>query len=494
MNDVLHYQSLEKVSRGALAELLFLAGPTVAQMASYTVMQFVDTWMLSHVSDGVTAPAAAGNAGLLAFSVISLGMGVLWVVNTLVSQSFGRGEFFQCGRYLWQGVWFALVFAAMLLPGIPWVSHVFHGVGHPDELVRAESTYLQIVLMASVFKLVGTSFSQFLLAIDRAGAVLMCTVIGVSVNAVAAWAMIFGRLGFARMGIAGAAWGQNVGVAVEMLALVCVSFRPGIRAAYNVRDFLPRWGQLKMLLNVGIPSGVQTVADVLAWSMYSMWVMGVFGEKVMAANTFMFRYMVVSFMPAFGISVAVTALVGRYIGRGRPDLARQRAHLGFLVAGIYMLSCGLVFFLGRNVLISLFARDPEVLRTGAMLLVFAAIYQFFDAMYIIYNGALRGAGDTLVPALATAILCWGITVFGGHFIALRWTSFGPAGPWTAATAYGVILGIYMFARFQRGKWESIRLQSSARSSNDQPGSTTLPAVASSFAGDSAIPRQLTTDH
>ena len=50
--------------------------------------------------------------------------------------------------------------------------------------------------------------------------------------------------------------------------------------------------------------------------------MGVFGTKAMAANTFMFRYMTVSFMPAFGLSVAVTALVGRYIGRGRPDIAR----------------------------------------------------------------------------------------------------------------------------------------------------------------------------
>ena len=45
-----------------------------------------------------------------------------------------------------------------------------------------------------------------------------------------------------------------------------------------------------------------------------------------------------------------------------------------------------------------------------MLLIFAAVYQFFDAMYIVYNGALRGAGDTFVPAVMTGVLCWGITV------------------------------------------------------------------------------------
>ena len=62
-----------------------------------------------------------------------------------------------------------------------------------------------------------------------------------------------------------------------------------------------------------------------------------------------------------------------------------------------------------------------------MLLIFAAVYQFFDAMYIVYNGALRGAGDTLVPAVMTGVLCWGITVFGGYAVARRWTRSAPPG-------------------------------------------------------------------
>src|SRR3954452_5652154 len=119
-----------------LAELLRLALPTVAQMASYTVMQFCDTWMLSRVGDHVAPPAAVGNSGILAFSLISLGMGVLWVVNTLVSQAYGRKDFAACGRYLWQGVWFALVFAACVLPVLPVISRVFFAAGHEPHLVE----------------------------------------------------------------------------------------------------------------------------------------------------------------------------------------------------------------------------------------------------------------------------------------------------------------------------------------------------------------------
>lgn len=441
--------------RTPLGELLSLAGPTVAQMASYTVMQFIDTWMLSHYGSGVDEPTAASNSGMLAFSVISLGMGVLWVVNTLVSQSYGREDWGACGRYLWQGVWFALGFSALLLPGLPFVSIVFAKVGHPPALTRMETLYIQIVLGASVFKLVGTAFSQFLLAIDRTLWVLLATIIGVSMNALAAWAMIFGRLGFARMGVIGSAWGQNVGVFFEMAALIAFALLPGIRKRYSLGQWRPRVDMLWTLLKIGVPSGVQIVAEVFAWTLYTIWVMGVFGASVMAANTFVFRYMSVSFMPAFGISVGVTALVGRYLGRGDPITARRRADLAFAVTAIYMLGCGLFFFLARRQLIGLFTANAEVRETGQVLLIFAAVYQFFDAMYIVYNGALRGAGDTFVPAMVTAALCWSMTVAGGYLIARSHPQWGAAGPWTIATSYGMILGVFMLLRFRRGSWKAI---------------------------------------
>jgi MATE family multidrug resistance protein len=455
MAETLNYAAPLKPVRRPIVELLMLAGPTVAQMGSYTVMQFIDTWMLAHVGTGVAEPTAAGNAGMLAFSVISLGMGALWVVNTLVSQSFGRKDYVSCGRYLWQGVWFAAVFSVLLLPGLPYVSSLFRLVGHEPQVARLETIYFQIVVAASALKLIATAFGQFLLAVDRPGVVFASSVMGVSMNALAAWALVFGHLGFRSMGVAGSAWAQNIGVFFEMAALICFALQPKIRRTFNVRDWKPRLSMLATLLKIGVPSGIQIVADVLAWSLYSMWVMGIFGTKVMAANTFMFRYMIVSFMPAFGISSAVTALVGRYIGMGRLDIARKRADLAFAVTAAYMLTCGLFFFLGRNVLIGLFSHDPEIQRVGAMLLVFAAVYQFFDAMYIIYNGALRGAGDTFVPAVATAGLCWSMTVAGGYLVARYHTNWGPAGPWTIATIYGIILGLFMLIRFRRYEWKAL---------------------------------------
>lgn len=445
-----------ELPRSPLAELLLLAGPTVAQLASYTCMQFADTWMLSML--GVAEPTAAGNAGIFAFSVIGFGVGVLFCVNTLVSQNYGQKDFASCGRYLWQGVWFGLLFAMLVAPLIPFSSRVFELFGHEPRLVELEATYFKISLSATVVKMASTALGQFLLAVNRPWVVLAAAMCGAGVNVFFNWLLIYGHWGFPAMGVAGAAWGTNLAVAAEAGILLWVALRPGMRLKFNTADWLLRAREMRVLMKIGLSSGVQIVADVLAWGLFVVWVMGQFQTAAMAANNFMFRYLSVSFMPAFGIATAVTALVGRYIGAGRPDVAAQRAHLGFKVAAVYMLACGALYIVFRNVLIGLFTDDPEVLRIGAILMVFAGVYQLFDAMYIVYNGALRGAGDTFVPAVATAVLCWGITVLGGYAVAKMWPEWGPTGPWVVASIYGLVLGAFMMVRFVRGSWREIRLE------------------------------------
>src|SRR4051794_16395797 len=114
--------------RRPIVELLVLAAPTVAQMASYTLMQFTDRYMLARVGD--LQAAAAGTAGITYFAVIGFGFGVLLVVNTMVSQSFGRGDHAATGRYLWQGIWFALVFGMVTLLMRSHAEDLFLSMGH----------------------------------------------------------------------------------------------------------------------------------------------------------------------------------------------------------------------------------------------------------------------------------------------------------------------------------------------------------------------------
>ena len=456
-----------------LRELLSLALPTILLTLTYTVMQFIDTWMLSRLGD---MPATAGaNSGIMSFSILSFGLGVMWMVNTLVSQARGRGEPKTCGRHLWQGIWVGLGYGVLIAPMMPLAGPMFRLMGHPQLQTRMETQYFQIVLMWSVVKMAGTSAGQFLLATDRQIAVFIAAVAGVTTNAVAAYVLVLGH-GVHSQGIVGSAWAQNIGVTVETSVLAVLTWNRTSRRVWGSSDWRPRGPEMRLLMRTGLPSGVQAFGDIFAWSLFCNVVMGVLGETAMAANSFMLRYMVVSFMPAVGMSIAVTALAGRYIGMGRADIAQRRTDLAFRLTAAYMLACGIVFYMGRRVLIELFTSDPAVIEAGSVCMTFSAAYQVFDAMYIIYYGGLRGAADTFVPAVVTAVFCWGFVVFGAYAVAWFAPGLGPGGPWMVATAYGIGLGFYMLARYRRGAWKHIQLHDGG----GVPGVSNLPAASTTM--------------
>ncbi len=446
--------SADLTPQSPLSELLTLALPTIAQMASYTVMQFADSLQLA-MGVGDAAAAAAGMAGFMVFSAMSWGWGALLVVNTLASQSIGAGNPRVAGRYMWQGVWFGLAVGLLLLPTRLFSGAILAAFGHSPEVVRFGELYYNIEITWTPVRLAGLAVGQFLLAIGRPRVTLYAALLAASLDVLMNFVFITGRWGFPKLGVAGAAWSTNAAVTLELIVMAAFCARPAIRSAYDVARWRFELSRMKQLVRIGVPGGFQIVAEVVAWLLFSVGIMNQFGQVAVTANNYMMQYMKVSFMPAFGLSGAVTALVGRYIGMGRLDLARQRAHLGFKVAVTYMLICGAVFFLGRNQFISLFSDDPAVVRIGGILLIFAAIYQLFDALYIIYIGALRGAGDTFWPATVTAILCWTLVVAGGASVGWLMPRWGPTGPWIMASLYGLVLGAYLVIRFSRGEWKAV---------------------------------------
>ena len=450
--------------RKPIWELMSLALPTIAQMGSYTVAQFIDTYMLSHVGDAEAT--AVGMASLVSFTVISFGFGVMMLVNAMVSQSVGKGDLRACGQFMWQGVWSGLLIGLAVLPIAFLGGPLFRALGHPPRLAHLEGQFFQTTVAFAALKLCGMALEQFMLAVRRPNMVLLAAFAGVCCMVPFNYTFIYGHFGMPRLGVVGAAWGLNLAVTVEGGIIATVIACSALRKTYHCGDWRLRVDKLKILLTKGIPSGVQVVAEVAAWSLFTAWVIGgFFSEQAMAANTYMFRYMTVSFMPAFGLSTAVTAMVGRYIGMGRTDLAKARAHLGFKVATAYMISCGLFFFFGRRWLMEVFTSDPVVIEIGSTLLILAGVYQLFDAMYILYIGALRGAGDTFVPAVVVATLCWTVVVGGGFLIAKLLPQLGIVGPWLAAMTYGLTIGFFLMIRFTRGHWRTIRLDEPADSAN-----------------------------
>jgi MATE family multidrug resistance protein len=276
-----------------------------------------------------------------------------------------------------------------------------------------------------------------------------------------------GRLNIPKYGLEGAAWANLTSWGLNLVILASVFLSKKINKTYVTRTLRIQGREILDLIRVGWPAGVQFLHDVLPWSLMLAWLVGRFGETELAATTAAMRWMPVSFMPAVGIGVATTALVGKYIGQRQPLLARRRAHAGLVLGLIYMGFCGVIFYVFRHPLVQMFitiepspqsaAEALKIIDIGGKVMVCAAVFQLFDAVGIVFLSGLRGAGDTFWPMVMTIILSWCLIIGGGYFMVTEFPNLGSIGPWISASGYIVVLGLALAWRFERGRWQNIDL-------------------------------------
>ena len=442
----------------SLKHMLKLAAPMIVTHISFTIMQFVDRFMVSRL--GTEALAAILPAGLMSFVPASFALGVMISVNTFVSQSLGRGEKKNCSNYCWQAIYMGLVYSfitlAILWPAAP---AIFKMMGHDRAVAGMEIIYFRIMLCAQVMAVFSWSSSQFFMGIHRPIITMYAALCGQVVNVAANYVLIFGKLGFPKMGIAGAAWGTFIGIAVGAGIIMAMFLSSNINAAFRTRRTLsidsPKMGDL---LKVGLPAGFELMLNVAFWGVILFWLVGTFGKEAMAATSAVLSCTHVSVMPVVGLSTALTAAIGKTIGRGRKDVAIKQASVCLKIALVYMGLVGVCFFLFRNAIMVFWAPDDnKVIEVGANILILAAIYQVFHAARIIYGGSLRGAGDTVWLAIVSALGAVVILGLGGLFIVKFFQPIGPVGPWIAATSSIIAVGLANRWRFKSNTWMKIDL-------------------------------------
>jgi len=408
---------------------------------------------------GTNELAAVLPAGVVSFLPGSFAIGVLTSVNTFVSQSYGRKENEQCPKYCWQGIYMGLVyFIAVIAIMWPWSEWIFKAMGHEGAIVEMEVAYLRIMLYTQLISVFMHASSQFFMGVHRPIITMYAAIAAQVVNVGCNYVLIFGHFGFPQLGIRGAAWGTFIGMAVETCIHMWMFIGSDINKKFHTRSGLkPDLIIMKDLLKVGMPAGFGLMINISLWAMILLGLVSRFGKEALAATSAVFSCINISVMPIVGIGTALTAAVGKAIGEGRSDIAKKQTRICLKVGLIYMGLVGLCFFVFRDSLMEMWSTDSKVIDIGVKILVCAAIFQVFDAATIIYNGSLRGAGDTVWMAAMSAI--GAIVILGGvgWIILYYFEELGPIGPWIAATINIIAVGIANRWRFKSGKWKEINL-------------------------------------
>lgn len=442
-------------SATGLREILRLALPIIASMASATVMGFIDTWMIALVG---TAEIAAGMpAGIIAYTLTALPLGIAQCVSTFTAQALGRGTPDEGAAFAWQGLYLSLATGFACFALWPLAPGFFSLFGHEPEVVALEVTYFRMRLWGIGLSVAIGALSGFFYGIHRPKVPLFAMVAANLTNVLFCYMLLFGKLGAPALGLAGAALAMVLGFAVQATLLLGAFLSPACHTEFFTRTpWRLAWPRLRQLLHIGWPAGMQSAIDVLGWGVLIVLLVGRFGKEHLAASNIAIQYMTISFMPGIGLAQALTALVGRYIGEGRVDLAVQRVHEALFLALSYMALMGVVYLICRAPFVALFNTDPVVIRVGSNILLCAAAFQVFDGMGFTFAGALRGAGDTHWTAGITLALLFG--VFAPLSLgSVAFTNLQSLGPWLAGTVNVILLGLALWWRFTRGKWREINI-------------------------------------
>jgi MATE family multidrug resistance protein len=453
--------STTPLTPGGYWELLRLALPLIITNSCWTLQLTIDRIFLGHYStDGVGAIMAAMMLFWAPFALLQL---TAVYASTFVAQYLGAGRPDRAGPVVWQSLYFSLLSGLGFLLLLPAIRPLMALAEHGSDVEALEATYLSCLCFAALPMLITAATSSFFIGRGDNWTVLLINATGLAVNAVLAYPWIFGAWGFPRGGIAGAGWATVTGNVASATLGLALFLRPRYRAEFRViAGWRPDPRLLGRLLSFGLPSGAQVALEVLAFTLFIIFV-GRMGKAAFGATGVAFTLNMVAVLPAFGIGQAVGVLVSRRLGENRSDLAERSTWTGFKLTWLYMAAIATVFLLVPDLLASLFRPGDEALTQDwqhiadlvPVLLRFIAIYSLFDSMNVIFSSSLKGAGDTRFVTAVMLLLPWAIMVLPS-WLAQR-NGWGLYWAWGFASAYIICLALVFLARFRGGRWKTMRV-------------------------------------
>ncbi len=436
-------------------KLIHLAYPVSLGMISITLLNVVDTAMLGRL--GSTPLAAAGISGVAYFAIIFSVAGIGIGVQALTARRYGEKELLQCGQVLNAGIILALI------TGIPFIlasgriaDFLSPVLSNQKDVAELGVTYLRYRFLGSVFLLLNMVYRGFYNGLGDTKQLLVSAVTATVSNILLDYLLIFGHLGFPKMGIAGAAIASTLATGLGSLYLVTISLLGKYRLIYGLySDFTHSISRARPIIHLSLPvMGQRLISNGTFFVFFS--IVARIGTLELAASNIIRSVLGLSIMPAIGIGVAAMTLVGQKLGAKKPSQAEVFAWDAAKLAAYLMAIIGLFFVLFPRAIFMIYTNDAQVIALGKTPLIFLGLTQAFGGVSLVLEQSLQGAGNTRFVMLAEVLAGLLLYLPVAYLLGIR-TSLGVTGAWLAELVYWSTLAFLMAAKFRTGTWKAIRV-------------------------------------
>ncbi|BCN93364.1 putative multidrug resistance protein NorM [Thiomicrorhabdus immobilis] len=429
--------------KGESNQLIKLALPILLAQLALTGLGVVDTIMSGRV--GTNDLAAVGLGTNIMLPVFMFATGVLLAITPIVSKAKGQNNLANMQLYFYQGLWLALplgLLSLVILMNLNWLL---------DLLSLNPSVYqlTEEYLFYIAFGMPGVALYQALRFFwEGLGKTLptmwisfFALFLNIPLNAI----FIYGFGPIDAMGAAGCGVASTI-VMWSMLIVAMVyimkssSVKPYIK---NAKSLALDWHNgVKPILALGLPNSFALLFEVSLFSFIALFIAPL-GATVIAAHQIAINFTSLAFMVPLSFAMALTVRVGYGFGESKKNKVQTTLFTGFLWALVIGVLLALVSFIFRVEIVEIYTLDKQVLALATILLLFAAMYQVFDAIQVCAAGALRGFHDTKVTMWVTLFSYWGVGLGLGYiFTFTDWfvPALGVQGFWL-----GIVLGLTLAA-------------------------------------------------
>ena len=434
------------VSRREQLKLAWMLGlPAMLAQLGTIIMEYIDAGMVGRLGSGQAAAI-----GLVASSTWIFG-GFCFATasgfSVQVSQLIGSRNYAKAREVMRKGFTSVLVFSlALAAVGLVISPFLPHWLGGEEAICADAAAYFAIFCAFLPVMQIAVTACYMLQATGNMKVPSLVEVSACALDVALNYLFIY-VLG---MGVKGAAIGTGLATLItHSFALWYLFVRcPELNIFQDSSSWMPDRVALHNAFGISGPMWLQNLITRGAYVMSTV-IVAPLGTIAIAANSFAITAESFCYMPGYGLSDAVTSLVGQSIGAGRKDLARRFAFITTGLAAALMTTAGIFMFIFAPQMMGLLTHDPEVIALGVKVLRIEAFAETLYAVSIIGYGSCVGAGDTMVPMILNFGSMWIVRIGLALILTPR---FGLAGYWIAMCTELNVRGIIFFLRIRGNRW------------------------------------------
>jgi putative MATE family efflux protein len=429
-----------------------LAWPTIISNLLFTTVGFLHIKIAAPMGTSAVAAVTTGHRVFFLIQAVLMGLSV--ATTAAVARSWGAQDIPRAEMVAWTSLAMAILLGLMLaLPPLLVPDIIAGAFGLDAETTNLAARFIFWLGLFNVFSAINMMLSTALRATGDVITPLWFLFFSSMLNVLFAWSIAFGKWGLPAQGVPGISLGGSAAATLVSLVFVTLWWRGKFRLG-PVKRWRIDFPIARQLVHIGLPSVLEQGFVQLAFLVF-FGIVARYGTDAYAAYGIGISLVSFSIVVGFAFGIAAATLVGQHLGAGRPDLAMKAGWRGLRMATGAMLLLTMLMVIYADELAAFMIDDPETIELTTTFIYVIAFCQPLMAVDFALAGALRGAGDTRFPLVATTCgILLGRLLPAALFLALELSIY-----WIFAVMVFdyAIKAVLVLHRYRSGKWMQVKL-------------------------------------